>query len=135
MKVGLFVGCVLAAALPGVAIACKCEDPTLAEAVAQSKYVYIGTVMRSRMVKGGEFSHVESTLLVHRVGKGSISPGERVVTMGMTSCHLQLAVGHTYAVYENETGGVNGMCSGTGQIHRAKEEEFIRKVEDAAQKH
>lgn len=132
MKVVILMASLIATAIPGAAMACKCSDPSLAEAVAASKYVYIGTVTRGRLVKRGEFPNIESTLMVHRVGKGVMPSGERIVKTGMNSCSTPLAVGETYAVFESEEGYVNAMCTGTGPVHRTKEDEFIRKVKDAA---
>jgi hypothetical protein len=120
----------MVATLPSAAMACRCSEPTVAEAVAQSKFVYIGTIMHGRLVKGGEFSEIESTILVHRIGKGDLTLGERIVKTGMNSCSTPLAVGQTYAVFESAEGYVNAMCNGTGPIHRTKEDEFIQKVKD-----
>jgi hypothetical protein len=130
MKVVLFMTGLMAVVIPGAALACKCSEPALAQAVAESKYVYIGTVMRGRLVKGGELSEIESTVLAHRIGKGDIAAGKRIVRTGTNSCSTPLAVGQTYAVFESEEGYVNAMCTGTELIHRTKEDEFIQKVKE-----
>ncbi|KQZ32665.1 hypothetical protein [Duganella sp. Root1480D1] len=131
MRAAIFAASLLAALLPAAAMACQCSDPALAEAVAGSKYVYIGTVMSGRMVKGGS-SYIESVIQAHRIAKGEIQAGNRTVATGINSCSTPLAVGHTYMVFESEGGYVNAMCTGTAIIHRSKEDEFMRKVKDVS---
>jgi len=121
----------LAGLFPAAGMACTCSDPTLEEALAQSKYVYIGTVVSGRLVKG-ETPYIESVIQAHRIAKGEASTGNRTVTTGSNSCSTPLAVGRTYVVFESEQGGVNAMCTGTQIIHRSKEDEFMRKVKDVS---
>lgn len=130
MRVAVLVFSVVLALLPAAAMACLCSDPTLEQALADSRYVYIGTVKSGRLMKG-ESPHIESVIQAHRIAKGEMSAGERTVTTGSTSCSTPLAVGRTYVVFESEQGGVNAMCTGTQIIHRSKEDEFMRKVKDA----
>ncbi len=130
MRAPVFVAGLLAAMLPAAALACRCSDPTLAEVVADAKYVYIGTVMSGRMVKGE--SSIKSVIQAHRIAKGEIPIGNRTVVTGMNSCSTPLAVGHTFTVFESDSGYVNAMCSGTQIIHRSKEDEFMRKVKDVS---
>lgn len=131
MKNAVITASLAVALLPATAMACRCSEPSLVEAVAQSKYVYIGTVLSGRLVKG-EISHIESVIQANRIAKGEMPIGTRVVTTGRGSCSTPLAVGQTYAVFENESGYVDAMCTGTEVIHRSKEDEFMRKVKDVA---
>jgi hypothetical protein len=133
MKYAIFVAGLFVTALPATVMACRCSDPTLAEALADSKYVYVGTVLSARLGKG-DTSHIESVIQALRIAKGEISVGNRTVRTGSNSCSTPLAVGQTYAVFESEEGYVNAMCTGTAIIHRSKEDDFIRKVTDATNK-
>ncbi|WP_028101061.1 hypothetical protein [Pseudoduganella violaceinigra] len=132
MKAVFIVASLMAAELAGNAAACTCAAPTLAEEVAESKYVYVGTVMRVRLIKGSESPHTESTILVHRIAKGEMPTSERVVTTPRNMCSTPLLVGRTYSIFEDENGNVDAYCGRTSPLHRANEDEFIRKVKEAS---
>ena len=120
------------ALLPASGFACSCLYQPLEKNVENSKNIYLGVLISSRIVipeSKDKWPYIEGTFKVETEIKGNLSKIEKIHTMfGGGDCGIPMTTGRAYVIFSEGEDSLIGSCGGSGEVQRYEEKEVVEKL-------